>query len=38
MDQNFATILEDVRHETSLILLFSLTDSDIMKQSEFTCH
>ena len=33
MEQNFATIFEDVRHERSLILLLSLTDPDILKQS-----
>ena len=36
MEQNFATMFEDVRHERSLILLQSLTDSDILKQSKFT--
>ena len=29
-------MFEDVRHEKSLILLFSLTDPDILKQSKFT--
>ena len=36
MDQYFNTIFEDVRHERSLILLLSLTDPDILKQSKFT--
>ena len=36
MEQYFATIFEDIRHERSLILLLSLTDSDILKQSKFT--
>ena len=35
MEQCFATMFEDVRHERSLILL-SLTDPDILKQSKFT--
>ena len=35
MEQTFATMFEDVRHERSLILLLSLTDSNILKQSEF---
>ena len=36
MEENFTTIFEDVRHERSLILLLSLTDPDILKQSKFT--
>ena len=36
MEQYFATIFEDVRHERSLILLLSLVDPDILKQSKFT--
>ena len=36
MEQYFATILEDVRHERSLFLLLSLTDPDIMRQGNFT--
>ena len=35
MEQYFATIFEDIRHERSLILFLSLTDSDILKQSKF---
>ena len=38
MDQYFATIFEDIRHERSLILLLSLVEPDIMKQSKFTDH
>ena len=29
-------MFEDVRHEQSLILLLSLTDPDILRQSKFT--
>ena len=37
MEQYFNTIFEDVRHERSLILLLlSLTDPDIRRQSKFT--
>ena len=36
MEQYFATMFEDVRHERSLILLLSLTNSDILRQSKFT--
>ena len=35
MEAYFATMFEDVRHERSLILLLSLTDNDILKQSKF---
>ena len=38
MEQYFNTIFEDVRHERSLILLLSLVESDILKQSKFTDH
>ena len=38
MEQYFATMLEDVRHERSLILLLSLTDPDILRQSILTDH
>ena len=38
MDQYFATLFEDVRHGRSLILLLSVTDPDILKQSKFTDH
>ena len=36
MEDYFATMFEDIRHELSLILLLSLTDPDILKQSKFT--
>ena len=36
MEACFATMFEDVRHERSLILLLSLTDPDISKQSKVT--
>ena len=36
MEQYFSNLLEDVRHKRSLILLLSLTDPDILKQSKFT--
>ena len=31
-------MFEDVRHERSLIILLSLTDPDILRQSKFTDH
>ena len=31
-------MFEDVRHERSLIIILSLTDPDILKQSKFTDH
>ena len=36
MEHYFSNLFEDVRHERSLILLFSLADPDILKQSKFT--
>ena len=36
METYFATIFGDVRHERSLILLFSLAEPDMLKQSNFT--
>ena len=36
MEVYFSNLFEDVRHERSLILLLSLTDPDILKQSKFT--
>ena len=36
MEQYFSNLFEDIRHERSSILLLSLTDSDILKQSKFT--
>ena len=38
MEQYFNTIFEDIRHERSLILLLSLTEPDILKQSKFNDH
>ena len=38
MEQYFNTIFEEVRHERSLILLLSLTEPNILKQSKFTDH
>ena len=38
MEQYFNTIFEDVRLERSLILLLSLTDPDILRQSKFLDH
>ena len=36
MEAYFSNLFEDIRHERSLILLLSLTDPDILKQSKFT--
>ena len=36
MEQYFATILEDMRHERSLIFFTIIRDPDISKQSKFT--
>ena len=36
MEQYFATMFEDVRHERSLILILSLAEPDILKQSKFS--
>ena len=38
MEQYFAMIFEDVRHERSLILLLSLVEPTILKQSKITDH
>ena len=38
MEQYFNTIFEDIRHERSLILLLSLVEPDILKQSKFNDH
>ena len=35
MEAYFNTIFEDIRHERSLILLLSLVEPDILKQSKF---
>ena len=36
MEAYFNTIFEDIRYERSLILILSLTEPDILKQSKFT--
>ena len=36
MKKYFATLFDDVRHERSLIILLSLTDEGILKQTGFT--
>ena len=36
MEQYFATIFEDVRHERSIKIILSPTDPDILTQSKFT--
>ena len=38
MEAYFNTIFEDIRHERSLILLLSLVEPDILKQSKFNDH
>ena len=38
MEQYFSTIFEDVRYERSIILLLSLVEPDILKQSKFNDH
>ena len=38
MEAHFATMVQDVRHGRSLILLLSLTDPDVLKQTKFTDH
>ena len=38
MDEFFARMFEDVRRERSLILLLSLTNPDIVRQSNFTAY
>ena len=35
MEQYFATMFEDVRHERSLILLLSIVEPDTLRQSKF---
>ena len=36
MEAYFSNLFEDVRHERILILLLSLVEPDILKQSKFT--
>ena len=38
MEQYFNTISEDIRHERNLVLLLSLVELDILKQSKFRDH
>ena len=38
MEQYFSNLFEDIRYERSLILLLSLTDHDIVRQSKFFDH
>ena len=38
MVQYFNTFFEDIRHERSPILLLSLVEPDILKQSKFADH
>ena len=38
MEAYFNTVFEDIRYERSLILLLSLVEPDILKQSKFTDH
>ena len=38
MEQYFNTIFEDIRHERCLILIFSLIEPDILRQSKFLDH
>ena len=38
MEQYFDSIFENVRHERSLILLLSIVEPDIFRQSKFLDH
>ena len=38
MEQYFNNIFEAVRHERSLILLLSIVEPDILRQSNFLAH
>ena len=38
MEQYFNTTIADIRYERSLILLLSLVEPDILKQSKFNDH
>ena len=38
MEKYLASMFEDSRHERSLIVILSLTDPDIFKQSKFEEH
>ena len=38
MEQYFDSIFEDVRHERSSVLLLSIVEPDILRQSKFLDH
>ena len=38
MEQNFLNLFKKNRHERRIVLLLSLEDPDILKQSKFTDH
>ena len=38
MEAYFSNLFEDIRHERSLLILLSLTDPGILRQSKFTDH
>ena len=38
MNQNFATIFDDVRHERNFKVLLNLVEPVILRQSKFTDH
>ena len=38
MEAFFSNLIEDIRHERSLILLLSLVEPSILKQSKFPDH
>jgi len=38
MEQYFSNLFEDIRYERSLVLLLSIVEPDILKQSKFTDH
>ena len=38
MESYFSNLFEDIRYERSLLLLLSLVEPDILKQSKFTEH
>ena len=38
MEAYFSNLFEDIRHERSLLLLLSIIEPDILKQTKFTDH
>ena len=38
MEQYFNTIFEDIRYERSIVLVLSIVEPNILKQSKFTDH